>query len=232
MHRSDCLVCGQPLVYHETAREMSCLFCGERFTAHECCADGHYICDACHAKDAYRIIEDYCLQSASSDPTRLAEALMAHPAVNMHGPEHHFLVPAVLLASYYHARGESELLRDKLNEAVLRAQKVPGGFCGFNGSCGAAIGVGIFVSLVSDATPLSKQEWQWANLATSEALHSIALHGGPRCCKRNTFLALEAAAAFCREHLETSLCGSAFRCTYQHLNKQCRGYECLYFPHP
>jgi hypothetical protein len=34
----------------------------------------------------------------------MALNLMKNPQIKMHGPEHHFLVPAVLLAAYYNTQ--------------------------------------------------------------------------------------------------------------------------------
>jgi len=48
-----------------------------------------------------------------------------------------------------------------------RAEKVLGGFCGLYGGCTAAVGTGIFVSLVTNATPLSEGEWKLTNLTTA-----------------------------------------------------------------
>ncbi len=64
----------------------------------------------------------------------------------MHGPEHHFLVPAVLLASYYDKPAFSEERASKIKEARRRAKAVLGGFCDSHGNCGAAVGVGIYPS--------------------------------------------------------------------------------------
>lgn len=60
----------------------------------------------------------------------------------------------------------------------MRAQSIVGGSCGFHGACRAAIGVGIFVSLVTAATPTSGEEWRLCNTATAEALTRIAARGG------------------------------------------------------
>ena len=52
------------------------------------------------------------------------------------------------------------------------------------------MGTGIFISLITDATPLSKEDWGLANRMTAASLNTIAEHGGPRCCKRDSFLAI------------------------------------------
>mgnify|MGYP002869165356 CR=1 FL=1 len=70
---------------------------------------------------------------------------MALPQVHMHGPEHHGIVPCVLLTAYRNNGGEVDL-PSSLREAVRRAKQVPGGTCGYWGACGAAIGAGIDIS--------------------------------------------------------------------------------------
>jgi hypothetical protein len=45
--------------------------------------------------------------------------------------------------------------------------------------CGAGMGTGIFISIVTGATSLSIEEWRLSNLATAKSLLSISEHGGP-----------------------------------------------------
>ena len=71
-----------------------------------------------------------------------------------------------------------------------RARNVLPAFCGLYGACGAAVGCGIFMSVYTGTTPLSKDTWSLCNYATAGALSEMAKLGGPRCCKRNTFAAL------------------------------------------
>jgi hypothetical protein len=176
------------------------------------------------------IIEHFCIRSTIPDPVRMANILMKHPGVTMHGPEHHFLIPAVLLSAFYNTRKEFSKKRQKIRYARARANYVPGGFCGSHGSCGAAVGTGIFVSLVTGATPLSRKEWQLSNLMTSRSLVSIALHGGPRCCKRNTFLAIAEATCFARENLDTVIrVPKKYLCEYHSLNHDCLKNDCPYY---
>ena len=86
--------------------------------------------------------------------------LMRNPNVKMHGPEHHFLVPAVLLVAYYNIKKDPKQKTTKIRMATKRSSQILGGFCGFYGNCGAAVVTGIFVSLIIDATPLSINDWK------------------------------------------------------------------------
>lgn len=226
----DCLVCGAPLHYGG-AQQRACLYCGEQQAAEVACNQGHFVCDRCHALPAEALITTACLASEGLDPLRIAAELMHDPRIKMHGPEHHFLVPAVLLAASSNLRGEQELKAARLDTARQRAKQVKGGFCGHHGACGAGIGAGIYLSVLLEASPLSGREWQLANLATAEALKDIADQGGPRCCKRDTFLAIGAAARFVAQHLELDLPLEAdAHCSFHARNRECRVAACPYFP--
>ena len=111
--------------------------------------------------------------------------------------------------------------------ARQRAENVLGGFCGFYGACGAGVGTGIFVSLITDSTPLSTETWGLANKMTSESLACIADLGGRRCCKRDTFLALKSAAEFAQEHFSITLpISDPLLCDFSHLNRECLLADC------
>jgi hypothetical protein len=200
-HKTGCLICGEELVYQKEPAQLECFYCRQVYDSNAKCRNGHYVCDRCHSLPAIDLIENYCISSKSEDPLELALTLMRNPRIKMHGPEHHFLVPAVLLAAYYNSKKEYGEKATKIRMAKKRASQILGGFCGFYGNCGAAVGTGIFVSLVTGATPLSVAEWKLANLVTAKSLLTIAEHGGPRCCKRTTFLAILEAADFAKENL-------------------------------
>ena len=178
------------------------------------------------------IIERYCVSTTSVSPAASAAVMMKHPAVKMHGPEHHFLVPAVLLAAFYNKahpdlQGEKKA---KIQEARKRADNVKGGFCGLYGACGAAVGTGIFISLVTNATPLSKAEWRLSNHMTSESLRVIAENGGPRCCKRCSFLAINKAVELVQKELNVPLSiDHPIVCDFSNLNKECLKTECVFY---
>lgn len=229
-HKTGCLICGAELVYLPQTEPLTCQYCRQPFSADVRCAGGHFICDACHSQSADDFILQQCLASQTTNPFALAIELMDSPFVKMHGPEHHFLVPAVLLTAYYNRTGAPEQKARQLPRARQRAEKVPGGFCGSHGNCGAAVGTGIFISLITGATPLAEKEWQLSNRMTARSLTAIADHGGPRCCKRDSYLALSEAAIFLAEQFSVQLDGGAeIRCHFSALNAECRQSDCPYF---
>jgi len=230
-HSTGCLICGERLVYAAAATEHRCAVCGTVHPSEATCAGGHFVCDACHSLAGNERIEQVCLASEERDPVLLASHLMNQPGVAMHGPEHHFLVPAVLLSSVYNSSGTPELKRTKLKQARKRAETVVGGACGFLGACGAGIGTGIFVSLITEATPLSREEWGLSNRMTAETLAAIAAHGGPRCCKRDTYLALRTAGEFARRELQLEIpVSNDILCEFSDRNAECLLANCPFQP--
>jgi hypothetical protein len=227
--KSGCLICGAELFYLKDKIQLQCALCHKTKWADAHCLNAHFVCDSCHAVDPDKWIEHQCLISDATDPVQLAIQLMRHPSVAMHGPEHHFLVPAVLLTVYFNLKQNNDKKEQKLQEARRRARTVVGGSCGFHGACGAAIGVGIFMSIVLEATPLSTKEYRLCNSATAQALARIAERGGPRCCKRNVFLALEVAAEFSASHLGQPIPLQQVSCTFSPHNRECLGSDCLFF---
>lgn len=228
--KTGCVVCGSPLVYAAAEETKRCHYCRAVHQTTTACEQGHFVCDACHSASANDLIQRVCSATESREPVALALSLMRDPRIKMHGPEHHFLVPAVLLAAWSNAIGQSgETRATWVSKARSRAEEVKGGSCGFNGACGAGIGAGISVSVGLGATPLSVAEWRKANLVTAECLRSIALNGGPRCCKRDTFLALERARAFLKEGIGVTLpVEESPRCEFSSLNRECIGQDCPY----
>lgn len=150
---------------------------------------------------------------------------MSQPFCHMHGPEHHVMVGAALLTAYKNAGGEIDLSA-ALIEMMNRGKSVPGGACGFWGACGAGISSGMFVSILSKSTPLSGEPFALSHQMTSAALGKIGEIGGPRCCKRDSFLSILTAVDFAEEHFGVKMEKSEITCRYSRENNQCIGKRC------
>lgn len=171
-------------------------------------------------------IHDLCRQTGSASPVEIMELLMDGEDFPMHGPDHHFLIGAALLTSYANSGGQIDL-ETALAEMEKRSKQVPGGACGYWGACGAAISAGMFISIVTGSTPIKNQEWKLSNLMTASALQTLGEIGGPRCCKRNGFLAVQTACRFAQEHLQVSMsCPEKLICHYSPRNPQCIKERC------
>ncbi len=222
--KEECLICGAPLEYLKADEMMECSLCHKRENSKTRCINGHYVCGECHTKGLDSVI-GACLSETSKDPVEIITKMMDQPFCHMHGPEHHVMVGAALLTAYKNVGGEIDL-HTALIEMMNRGKSVPGGACGFWGACGAGISAGMFVSIISKSTPLTAEPFGISNLMTSKALEQIGIIGGPRCCKRDSFLAILAAVDFVREHFGIEMERHEVICDYSAQNNQCIGIRC------
>jgi len=164
-------------------------------------------------------------------PCALADAIMRDENIPMHNFAHHYLVPAVLMTLVCRKKGcDTDDYARKMAETEKRAKNVLPAFCGLYGACGAAIGVGIFMSVYTGTTPLSKDTWGMCNMSTVEALKRMAEIGGPRCCKRNTFLALQSGSESVRKYLGIDIASDdAIECGFSKFNAECLKEDCPFY---
>ena len=227
----DCMVCGEELVYTSGYEAAKCYYCEKEFITNVKCAKGHYVCEICHQKDVCDLIEEYCVNSKMLNPIELVNEIMRNKSIAMHGPEHHFLVPAVLLACYYNNKEQRQRnKKEKIAIAKKRAREIPSNSCGYLGACGAAIGSGIFMSIITESTPYSEERWTKANELTGKTLVELSKVTGPRCCKRAVFTAIDESERFLQKSLNLTIMGTndVIICEHSKNNNQCIGKKCTY----
>ena len=225
--RDECLICKAPLEYLLQDELMECEICHKKELSKTRCVNGHFVCSDCHTEGMDSIF-GLCLSETSHNPLEIIEKMMSMPFCHMHGPEHHVMVGAALLTAYKNSGGELDLTK-ALQEMYNRGKAVPGGSCGFWGACGAGISAGQFLAIATESTPLAKEPWGLSNRMTAKALESIGSVGGPRCCKRDSYLSILAAINFVEENLNVSMEKSVPHCTRSHQNAQCLGKRCPFF---
>ena len=225
--QEECLICKAKLEYLAEDEMMECAICHKQEPSKTRCVNGHYVCSECHTQGMDSIF-GLCHEETSRDPIAILEKMMSMPFCHMHGPEHHVMVGAALLTAYKNAGGKV-IFAKALPEIYRRGKAVPGGTCGFWGACGASISAGQFVSIVTDSTPLTKEPWRLSNRMTAKALESIGQNGGPRCCKRDSYLSILAAIDYVAEHLDVHMEKAMPVCTRSRQNNQCIGKRCPFF---
>ena len=224
----ECLICKSPLEYLDTDVLMECSLCHKKELSKTRCIHGHYVCNECHTA-GMDVILGICLEERSKNPIAIMEKMMRMPFCHMHGPEHHVMVGAALLTAYRNAGGNIDL-ESALSEMMRRGRSVPGGACGFWGACGAGISSGMFVSIVSGSTPLKNEPFALSHKMTAKSLERIGQVGGPRCCKRDSYLSILEAADFVRENLGVEMESAVVRCSHFTQNNQCIEGRCPFFP--
>ena len=222
--KDECLICGNPIEYLDEDIIMECEICHKKEVSKTRCINGHYICNDCHTSGIDSIF-DVCLSEKSKNPIHILEKMMSLPFCHMHGPEHHIMVGAALLTAYYNSGGKVDLEKALL-EMYKRGKEVPGGICGFWGACGAGISSGIFISIITKSTPLATSAWGLSNKMTSKSLAKIGEIGGPRCCKRDSYLAIIEAVKFTKENLGIKMEIDEVKCSRYNQNNQCIKNRC------
>ena len=227
----ECLICGAPLEYLTQDTLMECVICHKQEPSKTRCVEGHYVCNRCHTAGMDSIIAT-CMEETSRNPIEILEKMMSQPFCHMHGPEHHVLVGAALLTAYNNCLPDSAKLdmSTALVEVMERGRQVPGGACGYMGACGASISTGIFMSVITRNTPLSTDTWRLCNLMTARALEQVAENGGPRCCKRDSYLSILTAIDFVAEHLGVQMEKPEVTCSRSQINNRCIGKKCPFSP--
>lgn len=220
-----CMVCGKPLIYASQETEQICVYCGETALANAVCEDGHHVCDRCHAQDALDVITHLCLTSRETDMIALMAAIRRHPKVPVHGPEHHALVPGVILATCRNL-GQA-VTEETIRTGIQRGSTIAGGHCAFMGVCGAAVGAGIALSLLLEANPVKGPERKQVQTAVQRILAEIGDLEAARCCQRDVWIALRKTAELSADLLPVRLLADAeLICRQQARNAECMGRDC------
>ena len=222
--KDECLICKAPLKYLESDIPMECEICHKKENSKTRCINGHYVCNDCHTQGLDSII-GLCMNEISKDPIAIIEKMMHMPFCHMHGPEHHVMVGSALLTAYKNAGGNIDL-HSALIEMMNRGKSVPGGACGFWGACGAGISSGMFISIISKSTPLANEPFALSHQMTAKSLGQIGEIGGPRCCKRNSFLSILAAVDYVKDHFSVEMEKPEVVCQFSSQNNQCIGKRC------
>lgn len=177
----------------------------------------------------FKDIIKYCLESESDDPYKIFMGIIGMERVRMHDYKHHVIVGSALLTANRNA-GMNVDLEAQLNEMVKRGRKVPPGSCGYMGNCGAAVSVGIFLSILTGTTPYSEATWGDVNMATAQALIQMAIIGGPRCCKRNSFTALKVGTQIARDKFGSQMeIRGEMKCQMSSINTECIKDRCPFY---
>ena len=170
-----------------------------------------------------------CENSTSTSPADILEDLMAAPECAAFGPVHHFLVGAALLASVRNATGSGDL-RGQLQELSERSGAVPGGACARWGVCGAAASCGMALSILLGNAPLKAEGWSETQKMVADLLGQIAQAGSPRCCKRDSRVAVRGSVRWFNEVLGVDLRQPTSEpvCAVSSDNVACIGARCPY----
>ena len=222
------MVCGADIAYFKVNETRTCHYCGQAVSANAQCANGHFVCDSCHRTDAVKIIRHICLNSLEADASILMQTIRSHPHFRTHGPEHHSLVPAVILTTM--RKAGYNISDEQINTGIDRGQTIAGGACASLGVCGAAIGAGIAFSIFMGATPYDGDKRQTVQQVTQKVLGKIAFYNAPRCCQRDSWIALQEASKLLQNKFSKTFPTGLIVCEQFPENKECIKDQCPLWP--
>lgn len=179
--------------------------------------------------EIYERIEEICLTTNDVDPIRIVKRIMHDDMIKMHGPEHHFVDGAAFICAIYNVKKDFDL-KMALDNLSLRSEKMPGAICGYWGICGAVASVSSAMSVLHHTTPLTSDDYYKDHMAYSSlVLKKMSEIGGPRCCKRHAYIALETAVDFVKEKYNINLGKSDVICEFKVNNPTCLKEKCPYY---
>jgi uncharacterized protein DUF5714 len=227
---NSCMLCGDSLVALTEEVTTICDVCGKKSAAKYQCKSMHYICNDCLETPKNEFIKQQCLAYAGNDPVDLVVQIMNSPQIKMHGPEHHFILPAVLATCMRNHLGIKLELSDVLDKVEKRAIDETPSECDFKGgNCGSAVGAGVYLSMHLAGIKSDEEIAVMQKEITDASLKAIHDHGGPRCCKRDTYLTLDASLKYFKEKLNIELPYSEAKCTFSLRNQTCGMEKCVYY---
>ncbi len=185
-YTESCRLCGRPLEYAESGRELACSICGVVQRANVFCPEGHYVCEACHGGEFLTRLPDLVsamVAAGESSPFRLAERLMDDPDLPMLGCEHAHVAAASLMASL-RAAGVAGVTEAHEREALERtACQAVSAYCGLTGVCGVVPALGACYSVLVGGQCGRGPQTRASMELVSRLAAVTAAEAEPGCCK-------------------------------------------------
>jgi hypothetical protein len=187
-------------------------------------------CCAGDGGDATALAALAARQAEGTQPAEmLDELLSANEGTPVHGVWHHALVGEILLVCLRNAG--YDIAEGIVDEVIDRGRQIPGGACGFMGTCGALSSAASAYAILLGSTPVASDQREELLRLSARLVGCLAEIGGSRCCKKSSYAALEVA--------RDALVGLGYdlpeeqfegRCRFFASNDTCDGDSCVYFP--
>lgn len=180
--------------------------------------------------DVISFIKKKCTEYSGNRPLELAVEIMNNPIIRMHGGEHHFLTPSVLLTVFNNLTKKFADKAEKLDELEKYiAHNAPKSCSLEAGTCGAAIGAGVFFINFLQDNFVPEVLDRLSEYIRQESIRQIDEIGLSRCCKRDTYISLEVTSKVLRDNLDLDIIISEPKCTFSLRNKSCGMEECPFY---
>lgn len=223
-----CLKCHGELHHYDKLVFVKCVECGVREKAQITCKEGHYYCNACASKKVINKLYELLATLEGVNPSDIGERLFVQCGVSGNSP--HPITTAAFLVAYKNLT--HKITDEDVLEGVSKAAQIPGGWCGYYGNCGAAVGLGVAFAVINKSTPMHDKERSIANLVTAEGLKIVAGQGGPRCCTGSVRGVLNEGIKLAEEYLDVKFPEKTIdmkKCWQSKYNDDCKKQKCVYY---
>lgn len=179
-------------------------------------------------ENVFELILNECINHKEKNPVEIFNSVASKEFVRIHGPEHHILDGACILTAFYNAGGKINL-EEGLKWMIEQGSRMPGASCANWGICLSSASIGAALSFIDKTNPLSS-DGSWGNHmeCTSQAIARTGIINGPRCCKRDGYIALDTAIDYINCHYDVKLEKTEIKCGFSKKNQQCIGNKCPY----
>jgi len=189
--------------------------------------------DSCACSGGEQVTNLASLAARQIEATRPAEAfddlLSQTDEAPVHGVWHHVLVGEILLTCMRNAG--HPISEELIDEVIDRGRQIPGGSCGFLGTCGALASAASAYAILLGSTPVATEARERLLDFCARLAARLAEVGGSRCCKKSSYVALETAQPqFAKLGFELPKEDFEGRCRFFSANDTCDGRDCVYFP--
>lgn len=179
--------------------------------------------------ECMRKIRQCVMEYEGTDALELLSMVMKEKSVRIHGPEHHFIVSAVIVGIYANSCNDMILKKKLLNYMAERAALIPSASCILYGTCGVMMGSGAALSVILSANMLNTTAFSVTNRMTARIQERLSGYEAVRCCKRATWIALDEAIKMLVELGLIASDNKTVKCPYSTVNTTCFGLECEFF---
>lgn len=228
MSYGRCSVCSADILYKNEVKMLKCEICGKEEESNIWCSNGHYLCADCCAKEVMENIRKEIPNITLKNPIDIGDYILAKCGIAGHTP--HVVSAVSFLVALKNTTGRID--DAEIEEGLKRGYKIPAGWCGYYGACGAGVGIGVAFSIVLGSTPSSDRERSVANYATSACLKKIAFLGGPCCCIGSVRAALSESVQLAKKFIGVEFPESQRnlnKCWASKLQVGCRKKNCIYY---
>lgn len=180
--------------------------------------------------DVNSFIKQKCNEYLGNNPIELAVEIMNHPIIRMHGAEHHYLTPAVLFTVFNNLTNKYPNKLEKLEELQKFISENAPQSCSLEaGTCGAAIGAGVFfLNFMADQF-LPDVLDRLSDYIRTESIRQIDEIGLSRCCKRDTYISIQVTSKVFIDNLDMDIVFTEPKCTFSLRNKSCGMEDCPFY---